>query len=147
MGVLDLFVNDNAATQTFEQRQQFGGSIAGPLLRDKLLFFANYDQHLRTFPLLTSDTTNVMTTGSPSKMRHANNGSKHREPPRSRQVEPLLQNRVGAVRFKKLYALGGVLCCRRRERRTNNALYQHQKSGGRQCESKDAGMSQASSPC
>jgi hypothetical protein len=66
MGALDPVAKAAGATQTFEQRQQFGGSIAGPVLRDRLFFFVNYDQQLRNFPLLTSDTTNVMTTGLPA---------------------------------------------------------------------------------
>jgi hypothetical protein len=66
MGALDPVAKANGATQTFEQRQQFGGSIAGPVRKDKLFFFVNYDQQLRNFPLLTSDTTNVLTTGLPA---------------------------------------------------------------------------------
>src|SRR5215831_10703696 len=66
MGALDPVAKANGATQTFEQRQQFGGSIAGPVLRDRLFFFVNYDQQIRNFPLLTSDTTNVLTTGLPA---------------------------------------------------------------------------------
>ena len=66
MGALDPVAKANGATQTFEQRQQFGGSIAGPALRDRLFFFANYDQQMRNFPLLTSDTSNVLTTGLPA---------------------------------------------------------------------------------
>jgi hypothetical protein len=66
MGALDPVAKASGATQTFEQRQQFGGSVAGPVLRDRLFFFANYDQQLRNFPLLTSDTSNVLTTGMPA---------------------------------------------------------------------------------
>lgn len=33
-----------------ERRQQFGGSFSGPLLRDKLFYFLNYDQQKRNFP-------------------------------------------------------------------------------------------------
>lgn len=33
-----------------ERRQQFGGSIGGPLVKDKLFFFLNYDQQKRNFP-------------------------------------------------------------------------------------------------
>jgi hypothetical protein len=66
MGALDPVAKANGADQTFEQRQQFGGSIAGPVLRDRLFFFVNYDQQIRNFPLLTSDTTNVLTTGLPA---------------------------------------------------------------------------------
>jgi hypothetical protein len=66
MGALDPVAKATGATQPFEQRQQFGGSLAGPILRDRLFVFANYDQQLRNFPLLTSDTSNVLTTGLPT---------------------------------------------------------------------------------
>ncbi|MCS6805289.1 MAG: TonB-dependent receptor [Blastocatellia bacterium] len=34
-----------------ERRQQFGGNLGGPLVRDKLFFFFNYDQQIRNEPL------------------------------------------------------------------------------------------------
>jgi hypothetical protein len=43
-----------------------GEGIAGAVMRDRLLFFVNYDQQLRNFPFLISDTTNVLTTVLPA---------------------------------------------------------------------------------
>lgn len=34
-----------------ERRQQFGGNVGGPLVRDRLFFFFNYDQQIRNEPL------------------------------------------------------------------------------------------------
>lgn len=44
-----------------EVRHQFGGSVGGPIKANKLFFFLNYDEQLRDFPLLTIDTSNVLT--------------------------------------------------------------------------------------
>ncbi len=49
-----------------ERRDQFGGSFSGPIIKDKLFFFTNYDQQLRNFPLLTQDLSGVLTTGLPA---------------------------------------------------------------------------------
>ncbi len=49
-----------------ETRHQFGGSFGGPIVREKLFFFLNYDQQLRDFPLVTEDLGRVLTTGLPA---------------------------------------------------------------------------------
>src|SRR5215813_13909514 len=49
-----------------ESRHQFGGSFGGPVIKDKLFFFLNYDQQLRNFPLITEDLSGVLTTGLPA---------------------------------------------------------------------------------
>jgi Carboxypeptidase regulatory-like domain/TonB dependent receptor-like, beta-barrel len=49
-----------------ERRDQFGGSFSGPVVKDKLFFFLNYDQQLRDFPLITEDLSGVLTTGLPA---------------------------------------------------------------------------------
>lgn len=48
-----------------ERRQQFGGSAGGPVRKDRLFYFANYDEQRRNFPLLTQDTSGVLTNGRP----------------------------------------------------------------------------------
>ena len=49
-----------------ERRDQFGGSFSGPVVKDKLFFFLNYDQQLRDFPLIIEDLSGVLTTGLPA---------------------------------------------------------------------------------
>jgi hypothetical protein len=49
-----------------ERRQQFGGSVSGPILSNKLFYFANYDQQVRDFPLLIEDLTNSLQSGKPA---------------------------------------------------------------------------------
>lgn len=49
-----------------ERRDQFGGSFSGPVIKDKLFFFLNYDQQLRDFPLIIEDLGGVLTTGLPA---------------------------------------------------------------------------------
>ncbi len=39
-------------TKTEHQRQQFGGSVGGPIKKDKLFYFLNYDGQRRSFPIL-----------------------------------------------------------------------------------------------
>ena len=34
------------------QRQQFGGSVGGPIVKDKLFYFVNYDGQRRSFPII-----------------------------------------------------------------------------------------------
>src|SRR5882724_4073545 len=38
-----------------ELRQQFGGSLSGPIKADKAFFFVNYDQQLRNAPIVIND--------------------------------------------------------------------------------------------
>jgi len=35
-----------------ERRQQFGGSVSGPIVKEKLFFYLNYDQQKRNFPAI-----------------------------------------------------------------------------------------------
>jgi hypothetical protein len=49
-----------------ETRQQFGGSIGGPIVRDRLFYFFNIDQQLRDYPLIIEDLSGVLTSGLPA---------------------------------------------------------------------------------
>jgi hypothetical protein len=55
-----------ASTKPDELRQQFGGSIGGPIRQGKAFYFINYDQQRCNFPLLVQDTNNVLTTRAPT---------------------------------------------------------------------------------
>ena len=54
-----------ASVNPEERRDQFGGSVSGPILREKLFYFVNYEQQKRNFPLVTEDLSSVLTTGRP----------------------------------------------------------------------------------
>ncbi len=48
-------IQTSSGTQTIglkpvDKRQQFGGSIGGPIVKDRLFFFFSYDQQIRDFP-------------------------------------------------------------------------------------------------
>ncbi len=50
-------------TQGEHQRQQFGGSVGGPIIKDKLFYFVNYDGQRRSFPIIyTGPSTNNAAT-------------------------------------------------------------------------------------
>ncbi len=51
-------------TQPVHQQQEFGGSVGGPILKDRLFYFATYDGFRRVGRVLYSDTNNVSLTPS-----------------------------------------------------------------------------------
>jgi hypothetical protein len=53
----------NAAllTQTVHQQQQFGGSVGGPIKKDKLFFFFTYDGFRKVNPILYTSSTSAAT--------------------------------------------------------------------------------------
>jgi hypothetical protein len=62
VSALDPIARAQGGSKTYEQRQQFGGSVGGAIIPNKLFFFANYDQQIRPFPLLIVDSSNVLTS-------------------------------------------------------------------------------------
>jgi outer membrane receptor protein involved in Fe transport len=53
------FLPGNIPIKPHDRRQQFGGAVGGPIVRDKAFFFFTYDQQKRTFPV-------VLTTSNPT---------------------------------------------------------------------------------
>ncbi len=52
-------------TQPIHQQQQFGGSIGGPLMKDRLFYFFTYDGFRKVGRVLYSDTNNITLTATP----------------------------------------------------------------------------------
>ena len=63
-----------ASIRPEERRQQLGGSIAGPIRRDKAFYFLNYDHQLRNYPLVIEDLNNVLQSGKPTLPANASAG-------------------------------------------------------------------------
>ena len=51
----------NITTQTVHQQNQFGGSVGGAIIQDKLFFFATYDGFRKVNPILYTSTTPTST--------------------------------------------------------------------------------------
>ena len=51
-------------TQPIHQQQQFGGSVGGPIIKDKLFFFFTYDGFRKVGRVLYADTNTITTTGT-----------------------------------------------------------------------------------
>ena len=67
-----------ASINPTERRDQFGGSVNGPILKDKLFYFVNYEQQKRNFPLVTEDLfgilvrTSLSATATPAQIAQFN---------------------------------------------------------------------------
>jgi hypothetical protein len=55
MEALDPYVKQTTSVKPPDTRQQFGGSVSGPLRKNKLFAFVNYDTQFRNFPIVILD--------------------------------------------------------------------------------------------
>jgi Carboxypeptidase regulatory-like domain/TonB-dependent Receptor Plug Domain len=53
----DPVANASGQPKPAERRQQFGGSLGGPIRPEKLFFFLNYDEQKHNFPIIVSPTS------------------------------------------------------------------------------------------
>jgi len=53
-------------TQAVHQQQQFGGSVGGPIIKDKLFYFLGYDGYRKSFPVAYTSTNATTTKFNPS---------------------------------------------------------------------------------
>jgi hypothetical protein len=51
--------NPTLLTQTVHQQQQFGGSVGGPIIKDKLFYFFTYDGFRKVNPILYTSSTSA----------------------------------------------------------------------------------------
>ncbi len=64
---VDPILNANNWTKPTDRRQQFGASLGGPLIKDKLFWFADYDQQIRDFPAaILPYSSTFLTTPAPA---------------------------------------------------------------------------------
>jgi len=55
-----LSKSQGITTQPEHQRQQFGASVGGPIIKDRLFFFVNYDGQRRSFPIIYTGPSNAL---------------------------------------------------------------------------------------
>jgi hypothetical protein len=65
MEALDPYVKQTTSVKPTDTRQQFGGSVGGPIRKNKLFYFVNYDAQFRNFPIVILD-GGATTAGKPT---------------------------------------------------------------------------------
>jgi hypothetical protein len=64
--VLNNHGNPFLLTQPVHQQNQFGGSVGGPIIKNKLFYFFTFDGYRKVGRVLYSDTNNITLTATPS---------------------------------------------------------------------------------
>ena len=58
-------------TQPVHQQQQFGGSVGGPIIKDKLFYFFTYDGFRKVTPITYTSTANITLTPTTDPSNHS----------------------------------------------------------------------------
>ena len=62
----DYINNELGITKPSNRRQQFGGTLGGPLVRDRLFYLGNYEGQVRNEPVTVNDAPALATLGDPA---------------------------------------------------------------------------------
>jgi len=70
----DAISKANGFSKPYDDLQQFGGGIGGPIVRDRLWFFADYEQQLENDPISVINPALQSTAGNEAEFLNANFG-------------------------------------------------------------------------
>src|SRR5258708_36129088 len=70
----DFINNENGIAKPSNRRQQFGGTLGGPIVHDRLFFLGNYEGQLRNEPLTVNDAPALAGLSDPAAFFAANPG-------------------------------------------------------------------------
>ncbi|MBS1866656.1 MAG: TonB-dependent receptor, partial [Acidobacteria bacterium] len=68
----DFINNENGIPKPSNRRQQFGGTVGGPIVRDRLFFLGNYESQLRNEPITVNDAPALAGLSDPAAFFAAN---------------------------------------------------------------------------
>ena len=70
----DFINNENGIAKPSNRRQQFGGTLGGPIVHDRLFFLGNYEGQVRNEPLTVNDAPALAGLSDPAAFFAANPG-------------------------------------------------------------------------